>query len=783
MTRVLTDSAVTTAEVCAADWSPSGLLSRVAEGSFHALIDTGALITNMDNEQVARELLAKLPSEKFDGVVFLDQSDRKMILLRSNVGALGARAVSLVTSGVVPERRFAFFDQVHTTGMDILTAPCAKAVVTIGKDMNFRDYAQGAFRMRKVGKGQSIHLFVIPEVQTRIAAELGPSSSLILDVPKWLLLNSCRSESLQSLKLLAQELTNGWRKQALQHLCADAAAHSKMPTAERMRRFEGPQAALRSCLGPFQDQISFAVDDQVILPRSYRETLQQQCDQHQQFCDDVSRQQNLLNRIDAESKVADHQEMHQGFTAEVVHEQEQEQQQEQEEEQEEEQENAFTRDDEQVNPWRAQVLSDAPKEEGEGERPFYRLCHFRARPEQPLLPLDRGLWLSDNFFRPTWVGLGERRLKTASVLLEWHPEISQARQKRGMQLRVRRFFEEMQRAGVPPTEAAMKALGKAKESLQSEPLTTEELAGDATSSSPRYLVLVTLAEAETLRWLARSAAKTDVGFALKSLAGRQLEASAGFIASDQNLERQLSLVRLFNCEMFFGEMELQLLEQELNEVPLHLRQSWFEELLRLRRRRARFLWLDTPLAKLFTPQEHWKSLRSQSLRAALQRALSVFAGPLEDLEALQRPMTSDALRQKLLKLRLGFSAADVQDAVNMLPVSGDMVEVDDALQIQQALAAQRERRGLKAAKDAQAAAEHLEKAQRVWNCRNCSFMNSALSSTCAVCDYGWTGQRECPSDKWCCTASTGGCTFFNPKMLFYCEVCGRVRPDLASMAF
>jgi hypothetical protein len=30
------------------------------------------------------------------------------------------------------------------------------------------------------------------------------------------------------------------------------------------------------------------------------------------------------------------------------------------------------------------------------------------------------------------------------------------------------------------------------------------------------------------------------------------------------------------------------------------------------------------------------------------------------LEAMQRPMTSDALRQKLLKLRLGFSAADVQ---------------------------------------------------------------------------------------------------------------------------
>eukprot|EP00434_Breviolum_minutum_P001419 symbB.v1.2.001248.t1/scaffold63.1/size477159/19 len=52
VTAVLTDPSVTTAEVCGADWSPSGLLVRVAaDGAFHALIDTGALITNMDNEQ------------------------------------------------------------------------------------------------------------------------------------------------------------------------------------------------------------------------------------------------------------------------------------------------------------------------------------------------------------------------------------------------------------------------------------------------------------------------------------------------------------------------------------------------------------------------------------------------------------------------------------------------------------------------------------------------------------------------------------------------------------
>ena len=37
-------------QVCAADWSPSGLLSRVAEGSFHALIDTGSAENKDDDD-------------------------------------------------------------------------------------------------------------------------------------------------------------------------------------------------------------------------------------------------------------------------------------------------------------------------------------------------------------------------------------------------------------------------------------------------------------------------------------------------------------------------------------------------------------------------------------------------------------------------------------------------------------------------------------------------------------------------------------------------------------
>ena len=65
--------------------------------------------------------------------------------------------------GVSLEQRFAFYDQVHTTGVDIKHAVNAVAVLTLGKDMVFRDYVQGAYRMRGIGTGQKIRVFVIPE--------------------------------------------------------------------------------------------------------------------------------------------------------------------------------------------------------------------------------------------------------------------------------------------------------------------------------------------------------------------------------------------------------------------------------------------------------------------------------------------------------------------------------------------------------------------------------------------------------------------------------------------
>jgi len=69
---------------------------------------------------------------------------------------------------VMKSSTFTFFDQVHTTGMDIKQSINARAAVTLGKDMAWRDFAQGCWGMRGLGKGQTVHMIVVKEVEKRI---------------------------------------------------------------------------------------------------------------------------------------------------------------------------------------------------------------------------------------------------------------------------------------------------------------------------------------------------------------------------------------------------------------------------------------------------------------------------------------------------------------------------------------------------------------------------------------------------------------------------------------
>ncbi len=145
------------------------VLERIATAEnprFNALIDTGALITGYSNQEVAKQLLDRGLSW-CDGVIFLDDDDKQQVFVRAT-----GRVVSADQCGVSLEKRFAFYDQIHTTGMDIRHVVNATAVITLGKDMVFRDYVQGAYRMRGIGIGQRIHVYIIPEVRELMQREL-----------------------------------------------------------------------------------------------------------------------------------------------------------------------------------------------------------------------------------------------------------------------------------------------------------------------------------------------------------------------------------------------------------------------------------------------------------------------------------------------------------------------------------------------------------------------------------------------------------------------------------
>ncbi len=180
------------------------------------MIDTGALITGYSNQDVARKLL-DLGLTWCDGVVFLDSDDKQQVLVRAT-----GRVVSADQCGVSLDRRFAFYDQIHTTGMDIKHVVNATAVITLGKDMVFRDYVQGAYRMRGIGAGQRIHVYIIPEVRELMQRELkeaairgGSESDHVLeDVVAWLVVNSLRSEQTQWTMLCIQNIGNLYRKNA-----------------------------------------------------------------------------------------------------------------------------------------------------------------------------------------------------------------------------------------------------------------------------------------------------------------------------------------------------------------------------------------------------------------------------------------------------------------------------------------------------------------------------------------------------------------------------------------
>jgi hypothetical protein len=901
------------------EWTARSLLLDIAHAQppVHALIDTGALITGFDNQEVAAFLLAELPTE-MEGVVYLDEDDRQMILLRDHNAPL-----PLVQCGLSPSKRFTFYDQVHTTGMDIKQCVNARAVVTLGKDMTFRDYAQGAYRMRGIATGQSICLFLIPEVENRIRhemklaqVELSKQGSaqqrldeFLLLVPAWLLINSMRMESMQLVQLSLQELHNTWRRRALHSLLDEIAAATakEASLSSRLRRFIGREDAkawLRKCIDIFRVEISYNVDAAVPTKKQLSDVIGKLVENHEDFLktnEETARVTSVKQRLAHSSGTSQQMLAEDGseqgdlrLTAEVVHENEAEAEEEAEEEaeQEEQKMSAFTRDDEHPIPWSSSVLAQPPagaaaassvdeemktavqQQQEEEANVFYPFAQFQAHADCPKIAFPPELLMSGNFFRRRWVGLGERRVKNVGLILEWSPLLHQE----AMKTVVQQFFMLFMTSGAPggsPNEVAVKALQAAAELATTIPDAVSAAVKDAvavtTSKMPVYLATLSLAEGETIR---RMIHKKHPVFQvsqvrLRTSEGELVESSSFFsswssksavttLSEKSSREKTIAVgvqcLRFFNNEMYYFPQELELLLDGLATVPISLRHEFFECLLRLRRR-ERHLWGDTPLAKVFTAQSEWHLLTARARLQQFQQSLlrkqrqyqkkkAKGKDPKPTMAALHLAvalrrfdededgrLSAEEVHKCFESFQLGFSSKELNEIIGLVAdarfTDGEK-DHEQGIPMETICAAfgisrddmkgallrddQESARGA-AGLSAEASwgcpvctyvndgsadvcgacsepnprhqdedAQHTHQ-QQGWRCGNCTFINQPDDVCCAICELDMDGQRGVPRGKWICAGEQGGCTFFNSMTNFYCEVCNRARPDLASTRF
>jgi hypothetical protein len=140
------------------------LTHQYSGDNFRALLDVGAYFRGVPNQSVAQFLLKKCdPQVKY--ILYFDKGD---ILCALPVKAnLSDSPIVLGNTNNVHERLnctpyecFTYYDQIHTTGIDILQAPNARAILTVGNTPLYA-FVQAAMRMRALSRSQTLDIVLL----------------------------------------------------------------------------------------------------------------------------------------------------------------------------------------------------------------------------------------------------------------------------------------------------------------------------------------------------------------------------------------------------------------------------------------------------------------------------------------------------------------------------------------------------------------------------------------------------------------------------------------------
>ena len=188
-----------------ADISAEQLIEKLVMGEKKAnvLLDVGALVIEMSNEEVAENWLQLRRDAK--GVIFYGSESNDLVVLSRS-----GKIKSIYHYSDEFKDYLVYLDEIHTRGTDLVLPDQSLAVVTLGARLTKDKFVQGCMRMRKLGDKHFISFWASNEVHLEILNSLKDEEKITTaHIINWTISNSIKA-SVDGFTL--------WGNQAINHM-------------------------------------------------------------------------------------------------------------------------------------------------------------------------------------------------------------------------------------------------------------------------------------------------------------------------------------------------------------------------------------------------------------------------------------------------------------------------------------------------------------------------------------------------------------------------------------
>ena len=151
------------------------------------LLDVGALMLNLSNEQVATEWLKidNIKGKKAEAAVYFDENDLKIIDIN---GVKNSFELSPYKQQL--DKCLIYLDDTHTRGTDLKIPKGTVGAVTLGKGVTKDRLMQACMRMRMLGDGHAVNFYASNEIDCVIREKCSDTKVGSLQVIEWAIQNS-----------------------------------------------------------------------------------------------------------------------------------------------------------------------------------------------------------------------------------------------------------------------------------------------------------------------------------------------------------------------------------------------------------------------------------------------------------------------------------------------------------------------------------------------------------------------------------------------------------------